>query len=110
VTINFGRRPVRASFTLTSDADFFQEIITSDGTSYPGTASMTLKFLNAANTVLTSWTATFVTSTATIRQPKATVAALLLQLPVQGRVFYLDGGGGPELLIAQGVVSNVSPQ
>lgn len=109
MTINFGRRPVRASFTLTSDADFYQEIITSDGTSYPGTASMTLKFLDASDSILATWTATFVTSTATIRAAKASVSTLLGLNPVQGRVFYLDGGGGPELLIAQGIVNNVSP-
>ena len=109
MTQNYGVLPVRSSFTLTSDADFYQVVTTVDGLSYPGTATMTLKFLNAADAVLVSWAAVIAGANATFKKDKTDVAALLLLLPVQGRVFYEDGAGGPELLLAQGQVRDVSP-
>lgn len=109
MTINFGALPARASFTLSSDADFYQEVQTTDGTAYPGTAVMTLRWLNASDAVIGTWLATFNASTATFFVDKAVVATLLAAAPVQGRVFYEDGAGGPELLLAQGVVRDVSP-
>ena len=109
MTINFGNLPARASFTLNSDGDFYQQVDTDDGTSYPGTAVMTLTFLSMTDAVLASWTATFSGDTATLRKDKVDVAALLLLLPVQGRLFYEDGAGGPELLLAHGPVRNISP-
>lgn len=109
MTINFGALPARASFTLSSDADFYQEVQTTDGSVYLGTAVMQLRWLNASDVVLGTWSATFDESTATFFEDKAVVAALLLLSPVQGRVFYEDGAGGPELLLAQGVIRDVSP-
>jgi hypothetical protein len=82
---------------------------TDDGLSFPGTATLTLKFLNDVDAVLVSWSAAIAGATATFQKDKTDVAALLLLTPVQGRVFYEDGTGGPELLLAQGAVRNVSP-
>lgn len=109
MTQNYGVLPVRSSFTLNSDGDFYQVVTTEDGLSYPGTATMTLKFLNAADAVIATWTANISGANATFQKDKVDVAALLVLLPVQGRVFYEDGAGGPELLLAQGQVRNVSP-
>lgn len=109
MTINFGALPARASFTLSSDADFYQEVQTTDGTAYPGTAVMQLRWLNGFDVVIGTWSASFAASTATFQVDKAVVAALLAGAPVQGRVFYEDGAGGPELLLAQGVINDVSP-
>jgi hypothetical protein len=109
MTINFGLLPARTSFTLSSDSDFYQAVTTNDGTSYPVTATLQLRWLNAADTVVATWSATIVAATATFFTDKALVAALLLLLPVQGRVFYEDGAGGPELLLAQGVIRDISP-
>lgn len=109
MTINFGRLPARSSFTLASDADFYQEIQTLDGTVYPGTAVMVLRWLNASDAVIATWAATFAGDTATIHKDKVDVAALLTSSPVQGRLFYEDGAGGPELLLAQGPIHDLSP-
>lgn len=106
---NYGVVPIRASFTLNSDGDFYQVVRTTDGTSWPGTATLTLRWLNAADAVLASWVATLAGADATLRADKTAVAALLLLSPVQGRVLYEDGAGGPELLLAQGSIRNVSP-
>lgn len=109
MTANYGVLPVRSSFTLSSDADFYQVVTTVDGVSYPVLATLSLKFLNAADAVVATWTATIVAANATFQKDKALVAALLLLLPVQGRMFYEDGAGGPELLLAQGPVRDISP-
>ena len=109
MTINFGLLPARTSFTLSSDSDFYQAVTTNDGESYPVTATLQLRWLNAADAVVATWSATIVAATATFQTDKALVAALLLLLPVQGRVFYEDGAGGPELLLAQGVIRDISP-
>ena len=109
MTQNYGVLPMRSSFTLSSDADFYQVVTTVDGLNYPVASTLTLKFLNAADAVLVTWPATIVAANATFKKDKTDVAALLLLLPVQGRVFYEDGAGGPELLLAQGQVRDVSP-
>ena len=109
MTINFGNLPARASFTLSSDADFYQQVRTDDGTSYPGTASMTLAFLDASDVVIATWTATLLADTATFQEVKTDVSTVLEDAPVQGRVYYEDGAGGPELLLAQGPVRDISP-
>jgi hypothetical protein len=109
MTINFGALPARASFTMSSDADFYQEVDTDDGTSYPGSAVMTLQLLDAADAEVDSWTATFSGGTATFQEDKTTVATALASTPVQGRLFYEDGAGGPELLLAQGPIRDISP-
>ena len=107
--MNFGGLPVRASFTLSNDSDFYQVVKTSDGTVFPETAVMELRWLNGADEVITTWSATFADDTATFREDKDDVADLLAAKPVQGRVFYEDGEGGPELLLAQGVIHDLSP-
>jgi hypothetical protein len=109
LTINFGALPARASFTMSSDADFYQQVDTDDGTSYPGTAVMTLVLLDAADAEVDSWSASFSGDTATFQEDKVTVAAALDDSPVQGRVYYEDGAGGPELLLAQGPIRDISP-
>ena len=106
--INFGVMPVRCSFSLSSDADFFQTVRTADGSNFVGTAVVSIVWENAAGTVVDTWTATLDDDTATFEEDKADVAALLLLLPVQGRVFYEDGAGGPELLMAKGPIINES--
>jgi hypothetical protein len=109
VTINFGVLPVRSSFTLSSDADFFQVVRTADGSNFPASTTMQLKFLSAADAVLATWTAAVVTDTATFHEDKAVVAALLGLLPVASRLYYVGGVGAPELLLAQGLIHDVSP-
>ena len=109
MSINFGVTPVRSVFTLSSDADFYQVCRTSDGTNFPVATSLQIKFLSVTDAVLATYTATIVTSTATFKQTAATIAALLLLLPVQGRLYYNDGAGGPALLLAQGDIRDVSP-
>lgn len=109
MSINFGVIPVRSVFTLSSDADFYQVCRTSDASNFPVATVLNLKFLSSADAVLATWTATIVTSTATFNKTAATVAALLLLLPVQGRLYYNDGAGGPTLLLAQGDLRDVSP-
>ena len=109
MTTNYGVLPVRSSFTLASDASFYQVVTTADGLDYPGTATMSLKFLNEVDAVVATWTATIAGANATFSKTKTEVAALLLLLPVQGRVFYVSSVGGPELLLAQGTIRNISP-
>src|SRR5690606_21234138 len=65
MTMNFGGLPVRASFTLSNDSDFYQVVKTSDGTVFPETAVMELRWLNGADEVITTWSATFADDTAT---------------------------------------------
>ena len=108
--INFGTLPVGASFTLSSDADFYQEVTTDSGTNYPVGATMVIKWLSSADAVLATWSATLSGATMTFNVDKTVVAALLVLTPVQGRVIYQDvGNGGPELLIAKGSIRDISP-
>lgn len=109
MTINFGLLPARSSFTLSSDADFYQVVETSDGTNYPVPTVMSLKLYNAADAVVATWSATVSGDTATFLIDKAVVAAALLLFPVSGRVFYHDGTTGPELVLARGNIHDVSP-
>ena len=110
MAVEFGNLPARAAFTLSSDADFYQVVRTSDGTSYPTGSTMVIKLLDAVDAVLTTWSATLLADAATFNVDKLVVAALLLQSPVQGRVFYQDVlNSGPELLIAQGNIRDISP-
>lgn len=109
MTINFGVNPAQTSFTLSSDADFFQTLRTADSSAFVGTAVITLKFFDAVDTVLTTWTASIVGAVATFETDKADVATLLSAKPKEGRVYYEDGAGGPELLVAKGGVRDISP-
>ena len=109
MTINFGVLPARSSFTVTRDADFYQVVRTSDGSNFPATATIKIVWLNAADSVLATWTATLDGSTAIFYTDEAVVAALLALSPVQGRLFYEDGAGGPELLLAKGPIRDESP-
>ena len=108
MTLEFGTVPKRASFTLSSDADFYTQVATSDASNLPGTAVFTIKFYNSADAVVGSYVATVATDTATWQVDKADVATLLAATPTQGRIYYEDGAGGPELLLVQGVVNDVS--
>lgn len=109
MTINFGGLPIRATFTMSTDADFYQVVRTSDGSDFPVTTVMVLRWLDAVDTVLSSWTATVSGDIATFHEDKAVVAALLALTPVQGRLLYEDGVGGPELLLAKGNIHDLSP-
>ena len=109
MTINFGVVPERVSFTLSSDADFFQACRTADGSDFPVAAVLEIRWVNRAGTVLDTWAATITDDTAQFNEDKALVAALLDDDPVQGRLFYQDGGSGPELLVAEGTVRDISP-
>lgn len=109
MTINFGGLPVRSTFTLSRDADFYQVVKTSDGTNFPVTTNMQLRWLDEADAVISTWTATVLNETATFREDKTVVVALLDLAPVQGRLFYEDGVGGPELLLAKGNIHDLSP-
>jgi hypothetical protein len=109
VTINFGSLPVRASFTVSTDADFYQVVRTDDGASYPVTASMQIRWLNAADAVVATWSGTRSGADMIFQQDKTTVVTLMALTPVQGRLFYEDGAGGPELLLAQGQIHDLSP-
>lgn len=110
MTINFGVLPVRCSFTLSSDADFYQGVKTADDSDFPVDTELEIRWLDKDDNVLDTWPATVAGATAQFRESAATVASLLAgDTPVQGRVFYMDGAGGPELLVAQGVVRDISP-
>jgi hypothetical protein len=109
VTINFGALPVRASFTVSSDADFYQVVTTDDGTSYPATATMEIRWLDASDVVIDTWSGTRSGANMTFQEDKTVVSAMLDDDPVAARVFYDDGAGGPELLLAQGLVHDLSP-
>lgn len=108
--IIFGNLPASTAFNLSSDADFYQQVTTNDGTSYPVSSTMILKWLSSTDAILGTWSATRVTTTMTFNEDKTVVAALLLLAPVQGRVFYQDvAANGPELLIAKGTIRDISP-
>src|SRR5690606_7377288 len=109
MTVNFGGLPVRATFTLSSDADFFQVVKTSDGAHFPETTVMELRWLDDEDLVVATWTAAVDENLATFYEDKSDVAALLALNPVQGRLFYEDGVGGPELLLAKGTIHDLSP-
>jgi hypothetical protein len=109
VTINFGSLPARASFTVSRDADFYQVVRTDDGTSYPATAVMEIRWLDATDAVIATWSGTRAGANMIFQEDKTDVAAMLDDSPVTGRVFYEDGAGGPELLLAQGPVHDLSP-
>lgn len=109
MSLNFGVIPVRTTFTLSSDARFYQIARTSDGSNFPGSATLSIVWLNAADAVIGTWASTIATNTATWSQTKATVASLLLLLPKQGRVFYSDGASITDLLLAQGDILDKSP-
>jgi hypothetical protein len=108
VTINFGLIPVRASFTMSSDADFYQVVSTSDDSNFPVGCTMVIKILDSEDVVLDTWSATISGSTATFEEVKADVATVLDGDPVAARVYYQESGG-PELLLAQGLIHDVSP-
>ena len=108
MTINFGVKPARASWTLTDDADFYSTVQTRDLSNFPATAVISVVFVDAAGGVLATYTATGVGATATFNVDKAVIAALLLTEPAQGRLFYQDGVGGPELLMAKGPINDES--
>ena len=107
--MNFGGLPVRASFTLSNDADFYQQVKTSDGSDFPATSILELRWLNAADEVIVTWSATVDGPIAVFREDKSDVADLLAAKPVQARLFYEDGAGGPELILAQGNIHDLSP-
>ena len=107
--INFGVLPVRASFTLSSDADFYQTLTTSDNSSFPASATLTLLFTDEDDETVGTWNATISGSTATFQEDKTDVETVLDAEPTQGRLYYDDGDGGPELLLAQGVIHDLSP-
>lgn len=109
MTINFGTLPVRGTLTLSSDTDFYQQVTTDDSANYPATASMTIKVYSAAGLVLDTWLATIATNLATFNEDKVDVALVLAASPDHGRVFYQDGAGGPELLLARCDIHDVSP-
>lgn len=109
MSINFGVLPVRASFTLSDDADFYQTLTTSDGSSFPASATLTLIFTDEDDDTVATYSATISASTATFQEDKTDVATLLGLVPTQGRLYYDDGDGGPELLLAQGPIHDLSP-
>lgn len=109
MALNFGVLPVRTSFTLSSDADFYQLLRTSDGSDFPATASVSIKWLDKTKAAVGTWTATISGTSALFREDAADVAVVLALAPIKGRVFYEDGAGGPELLLAEGDVRDISP-
>src|SRR5690606_824541 len=109
VTINFGVLPVRCSFTLSRDADFYQTVTTSDGENFPNDTTMSIKFYDDEDTVLATWTASITGNMATFHEDKEDVAEVLDDEPVQGRLHYQGGLTAPELVLAQGAIHDVSP-
>lgn len=108
MTINMGVKPARMSFTLTDDGDFYSVLRTRDGSNFPVTAVLQIRIYNAADSLLTTWTATVSGANATFNVDKAAVATLLALSPVQGRLFYHDGASGPEIILAKGPVNDES--
>ncbi len=108
MTINFGLIPARASFTMSSDADFYQVVTTQDGSNFSVGSTVTIKIYDEEDTLLDTWNATVSGANATFEEVKADVATVLDGSPTYARVYFQETDG-PELLVAQGLIHDISP-
>lgn len=94
MTLTLGSTPQSLEVILVEGADFISALDSVDAAgapdNWPGTAVISLKFNDTANTV---WTATITAAAADWNVDKADVAALESRLPSYGKVelTYLDG-------------------